>query len=70
MINQAEISRVLDIAMNPDSLFLSERERRISTASVIDKHSLERLMMLLGASFECRTRHEACRTIFSRCWYI
>lgn len=33
MTNQAEISRVLDIAMNPDSLFLSPKERRISNAS-------------------------------------
>eukprot|EP00210_Caulerpa_lentillifera_P005735 g5483.t1 len=33
MTNQAEISRVLDVAMNPDSLFLSPKERRISNAS-------------------------------------
>jgi len=34
MTNQAEIARVLDIATNPDSLFLSERDRQISSASV------------------------------------
>lgn len=35
MTNQAEISRILDIAMNPDSLFLSPSERRMSNASVL-----------------------------------
>ena len=34
MRNQAEISRILDVAMNPDSLFLPPVQRRRSTAGV------------------------------------
>lgn len=50
MTNQAEISRVLDIAMNPDSLFLSAKERQMSTASV---HAPVRTQIL-----KCDSRRE------------
>ena len=40
MRNQAEISRILDVAMNPDSLFLSPSQRKCSTASVRSSPSL------------------------------